>query len=57
MKQSPEFKNFNAAMDNLLKADPKRVREQMESESRIHAEERKAKGEKKRGRKKAEGSK
>jgi hypothetical protein len=40
-------------MDAILRADPKAVKEAMEAEARIHAEERAAKGERKRGKKKA----
>lgn len=46
-----EFENFNNAMDTLLRADPKAVKAEMEREQREHAEEREAKGEHKRGRK------
>lgn len=50
-RQNSEFSIFNAAMDTLLRADPKAVRAEMEREQREHAKERKAKGQKKRGRK------
>lgn len=51
MKTNPEFETFNNAMDTLLRADPKVVKAEMESDSRAHAAERQSKGEKKRGRK------
>jgi hypothetical protein len=53
MKTNPEYEKFSTAMDTILRADPKAVKEAMEAEARIHAEERAAKGERKRGKKKA----
>jgi hypothetical protein len=53
MKTSPEFEQFNHAIDTILRADPKAVKEAMETEARAHAGEREAKGERKRGKKKA----
>lgn len=50
---NPEFDNFNSAMQTILRADPKAVKEAMEKESQAQAAERKARGERKRGRKKA----
>ena len=50
---NPEYEKFSTAMDAILRADPKAVKEAMEAEARIHAEERAAKGERKRGKKKA----
>jgi hypothetical protein len=38
-----ELDNFNSAMDTILKADPKAVKEAMEAEKRENAEKRKAK--------------
>jgi len=55
MAHNPEFENFNTAMDTILRADPKAVKAAMEAETLANAEERKAKGEKKRGKKKAGG--
>ena len=40
---SSEFKNFDAAMSAILRADPKAVKEAMEAEKRANAESRKAK--------------
>jgi hypothetical protein len=53
MKHSEEYEKFSTAMDTILKANPKAVKAAMEAEARIHAEERAAKGERKRGKKKA----
>jgi hypothetical protein len=47
-----DFEKFNAAMDAILRADPKAVKEAMEAEARAHEAEREAKGERKRGKKK-----
>jgi hypothetical protein len=46
-----ELDKFNDAMDTILRADPKAVKEAMEREQREQAKEREAKGERKRGRK------
>ena len=43
MKKSEEYDNFNSAMDTILKADPKAVKEKMEAEKREREEQRKAK--------------
>lgn len=51
MKRSEEFDNFNSAMQTILRADPKAVKEAMEREHRAREQERAAKGEHKRGRK------
>jgi hypothetical protein len=48
-----EYATFNKAMGAILRADPKSVKEQMEAETKANAAERRAKGEHKRGRKKA----
>lgn len=40
-KVKSEFDNFNSAMDAILKADPKVVKEQMEHEKQERAEQRK----------------
>jgi hypothetical protein len=53
--KNPDFEKFNSAMDAILRADPKAVKEAMETEARAHAEEREAKGEHKRGRKPSSG--
>ncbi len=50
-----EFDQFNSAMDTILRADPKAVKEAMEIEQRENAKEREVRGEHKRGRKRAEG--
>lgn len=52
-RSSREFDTFNKAMQTILRADPKAVKEAMERESQAQAAEREAKGERKRGRKKA----
>jgi hypothetical protein len=41
--KTAEYDNFNAAMDELLKADPKAVKEQMEANKKERAKKRKAK--------------
>jgi hypothetical protein len=51
LKKSTEFNNFNAAMGAILKADPKAVKAAVDAEIQAHTAERKAKGERKRGRK------
>lgn len=51
MTHNTEFDAFNEAMTTILLADPKAVKEAMEREKRENAELRKAKGERKRGRK------
>jgi hypothetical protein len=51
MKSDHEFEQFDSAMDTILRADPKAVKEAMEKESREQAKERAVKGERKRGRK------
>jgi len=43
MKSNPELTAFNAAMDQILKADPKAVKTAMEAEKAANAEKRKAK--------------
>ncbi len=43
MKQNPEYDAFNNAMDTILRADPKAVKEAMEAEKKANAEKRKAK--------------
>lgn len=51
MKHSKEFDDFNSAMQTILRADPKAVKEAMEKEHRAQEQKRAAKGERKRGRK------
>jgi hypothetical protein len=51
MKGSTEFNAFNSAMRQILGADPKAVKEAMERERQENDAMRKAKGERKRGRK------
>jgi hypothetical protein len=51
MNKSGEFEKFNTAMDMLLRADPRAVKEAMAADMKSQAEERKAKGERKRGKK------
>jgi len=51
MKASTEFDRFNAAMDTILKADPARVKAEVDAEIEASKAEREAKGERKRGRK------
>jgi hypothetical protein len=46
-----EYKRFNDAMSNILRADPKPVKAAVDAEIQEHTAERKAKGERKRGRK------
>lgn len=43
MKSNPEYEKFNDAIDVILKADPKSVKEQLEAEKKANAEKRKAK--------------
>ena len=44
-KTSPEYDAFNSAMDTILHANPKAVKEAMEAEKQANAERRKAKRE------------
>jgi hypothetical protein len=43
MKKSREYSTFNRAMDSILHADPKAVRDAMDAEKRENAAKRKAK--------------
>lgn len=43
INKTSEFKTFNEAMDTILRADPKAVKEAMGAEKRANAEKRKAK--------------
>lgn len=45
-----QMKTFNLALDAILRANPKAVKEEMEREKRENEQERETKGEKKRGR-------
>lgn len=51
MKTSREFQEFNAAMDTILKADPAKVKAEVDAEIQASKNEREARGERKRGRK------
>jgi hypothetical protein len=48
---SSDFVKFNAAMSQILRADPAKVKAEVDAEIQEHTVERKAKGERKRGRK------
>lgn len=43
MKRSEEYQKFDKAMDAILRADPKVVKEAMEAEKKANAKKRKAK--------------
>lgn len=43
MKTSREYQEFNSAMDTILKADPAKVKGEMEADKREREEHRKAK--------------
>jgi hypothetical protein len=45
MKQSNEYATFNAAMDTILKADPAKVKAEMEEDKQRREDARKAKKE------------
>ena len=51
MKTSQEYQAFNRAMDTILKADPVKVKAEVDAEVEASKAEREAKGERKRGRK------
>jgi hypothetical protein len=51
MTTSNELGQFNAAMDAILRADPAKVKAEVDIEIREHTAEREARGERKRGRK------
>lgn len=53
MKQNSELERFNNAMDTILRADPKAVKKAVDAEIKTHTAEREARGERKRGKKKA----
>ncbi|MGA2753059.1 MAG: hypothetical protein ABSE53_04775 [Terracidiphilus sp.] len=48
---SAELDNFNNAMDTILRADPAKVKAEMDAEIQASKSEREARGERKRGRK------
>lgn len=51
MNTSREYQAFNRAMDTILKADPVKVKAEVDAEIEASKAEREAKGERKRGRK------
>lgn len=51
MPQNSAFEKFNTAMDEILRADPKAVKDAVDAEIQTNTEEREAKGQRKRGRK------
>lgn len=51
MKTSREYQSFNRAMDTILKADPAKVKAEVDAEIEASKAEREARGEQKRGRK------
>ena len=51
MKTSREYQTFNRAMDTILKADPAKVKAEVDAEIEANKAEREARGERKRGRK------
>ena len=51
MKTSKEYRAFKKAMDTILKADPAKVKAEVDAEIQASKAEREAKGERKRGRK------
>jgi hypothetical protein len=48
MKSNPEFNAFNVAMDTILKADPAKVKAEMEADKMAREQQRKAKAQAKR---------
>ena len=51
MRTSREYQAFNRAMDTILKADPAKVKAEVDAEIEANKAEREARGERKRGRK------
>jgi hypothetical protein len=49
--KNPEFSDFTNAMRKILRADPAKVKADVDAEIEAHTVERKARGERKRGRK------
>ena len=50
MKMNPEYDAFNAAMATILRADPVKVKANVDAEIEASRREREARGERKRGR-------
>jgi len=50
-RQNAEFNKFNAAMNTILKADPTKVKAEVDAQIQASKAEREARGERKRGRK------
>lgn len=50
-KETTEYAAFNSAMDNILRADPAKVKAAVDAEIQLNTAEREARGEHKRGRK------
>jgi hypothetical protein len=50
MKTSREYQAFNRAMDKILRADPAKVKAEVDAEIEASKAEREARGERKRGR-------
>jgi hypothetical protein len=51
VKRSEDFQQFNRAMDKILRADPAKVKAAVDTQVQASVAERKARGERKRGRK------
>ena len=51
MKQNSEYQTFNAAMATILRAEPVKVKAEVDSQIPASKAEREARGERKRGRK------
>jgi hypothetical protein len=51
MKTSKEYQAFDRAMDTILRADPAKVKAEVDAEIEANKAEREARGERKRGRK------
>lgn len=51
MKMMSQHDHFNSAMETILRADPRAVKAAVDAEIQSHTEGRKARGERKRGRK------
>ncbi|HTX41337.1 MAG TPA: hypothetical protein VMD25_05880 [Acidobacteriaceae bacterium] len=51
MKTNHEYATFNKAMDTILRADPAKVKAELDAEIETNKAEREARGERKRGRK------
>ncbi len=55
MRRSNEYSTFDKAMSTILRADPAKVKAEVDAEIETSKAEREARGERKRGRKPAEG--